>query len=149
MKYESMGVDIKLNSFNRLPTGRIVDTIFERSSREAVYYEAASITTTYLSGYSDGFVLKENLMSHLFEEPVDTVTWLKIKQPGTYTIHFYLIYSSSFSFELHTKDEIIHFSEHNPKHDINLEKGENCVLVYKLIQAITRTGSKIFVYCNI
>ena len=28
---------------------------------------------------------------HLFEEPADTVAWLKIKQPGTYTIHFDLI----------------------------------------------------------
>ena len=70
-------------------------------------------------------------MSHLFEEPADTVTWLKIKQPGTFTIHFDLIYSSSFSFKLHTRDEIIHFSEHNPKHDTNHEKDENCVLVYK------------------
>ena len=38
-------------------------------------------------------------MLHLFEEPVDNFTWLRIKQPGTYTTHFYLIYSSSFSFE--------------------------------------------------
>ena len=28
MKYELMGVEIKLKSFNRSPTGRIVDTIF-------------------------------------------------------------------------------------------------------------------------
>ena len=36
----------------------------------------------------------------LLEEPVDDITWLRIKQPGTYTIHFDLIiYPSSFSFE--------------------------------------------------
>ena len=72
-------------------------------------------------------------MSHLLEEPVDDITWLRIKQPGTYTIHFDLIYSGSLSFlfELHTREEIIHFSEHNPKHDINLKKGENCLLVFK------------------
>ena len=73
--------------------------------------------------------LKENFI-HLFEEPADNFTWLRIKQPGTYTIHFNLI-CNSFSFELHTRDEIRHFSEHSPKHDINLEKGENCLLVYK------------------
>ena len=75
------------------------------------------------------FTLKENCMTHLLE-PVDNITWLRIKRPGTYIIHIDLI-CNSFSFELHTRGEIIHFSEHNPKHDINLEKGENCLLVYK------------------
>ena len=68
------------------------------------------------------FTLKEDFMSHLLEEPVDDITWLRIKQLGTYTIHFDLICDglfTSFSFEFHTRDEIIHFSEHNPKHDIN------------------------------
>ena len=75
-----MGVDIKLISFNRLPTGRIVDTIFERSSRETISHETVTITRiTYTGDYFDNFRLKENLMSHLFEEPVDTFTWLKIK----------------------------------------------------------------------
>ena len=129
MKYELMDVEIKFKFFNRLPTGRIVNISFESDSRETDSHatdshEIVTITTTYLSGYLDGFELKENLMSHLFEEPVDAVTWLKIKQPGTYTIPFDLIYFISFSFELHTRDEIIHFSEHNPKHDINLEKDE-------------------------
>ena len=87
-------------------------------------------------------------MLHLFEEPVGDYTWVRIKQPGTYTIHFDLI-CNSFSFELHTRDEIIHFSEHNPKHDINLEKGENCLLVYKKIPQIIRAVSKIYVYYNI
>ena len=88
-------------------------------------------------------------MSHLLEEPVDDITWLRIKQPGTYTIHFALIYSSSFSFELHTKDEIMHFSEYDPKHDIILEKGENCILVYKKKHLHIIKGSKIYVYYNI
>ena len=75
------------------------------------------------------FMLKEYFI-HLLEEPVDDFTWLRIKQPGTYTIHFDLI-RNSFTFELHARDEILHFSEHNPKHNINLEKGENCLLVWK------------------
>ena len=88
---------------------------------------------------------------HLFEEPAEDVTWLRIKQPGTYTIHFDLIHDSSFSFsfELHTSDEIIHFSEHNPKRDINLENGENCLLVLKQVPYINNAGSKIYVYYNI
>ena len=97
-------------------------------------------------------MLKENFI-HLLEEPVDDFTWLRIKQSGTYTIRFDLIgassYGNPFSFELHTIGEIIHFSEHNPKHDINLEKDENCLLVYKQIHTIIRAGSKIYVYYNI
>ena len=89
-------------------------------------------------------------MSHLLEEPVDDITWLRIKQPGTYTIHFDLIIEHrSFSFRLHTRDEIMYFSEHNPKHDINLEKGETCVLMYREIPGIIRAGSNIYVYYNI
>ena len=72
---------------------------------------------------------KENFI-HLFEEPVDNFTRLRIKQPRTYTLHFDLI-CNSFSFELHTRDEVIHFSEHNPKHDISLNQGEDCFLLYK------------------
>ena len=86
-------------------------------------------TNTY--EFIDIFTLKEYFI-HLLEEPVDDVIWLRIKQPGTYAIHFDLIIDPSyFSFELHTRDEIKHFSEHNPKHVINLEKGENCLLVFK------------------
>ena len=98
-------------------------------------------------GFIDNFNLKEYFF-HLLEEPVDDVTWLRIKQPGTYTIHFDLI-PNSFSFELHTRDEIIHFSEHNIKRDINLEKGENCLLVLKKVPSINNAGSKIYVYYNI
>ena len=132
-------------------------------------YELIGANFEYVGGFGDGpsfrkyphepdeinvleffdiFTLKENCMSHLFKEPVDDITWLKFKHPGTYTIHFDLI-CNSFSFELHTRDEIIHFSEHNPKHDINLEKDENCVLVYKQISTIIHAGSKIYVYYNI
>ena len=45
-------------------------------------------TNTY--GLFDIFTLKEYFI-HLLEEPVDDVTWLRNKQPGTYTIHFDLI----------------------------------------------------------
>ena len=91
--------------------------------------------------FFDMFTLKENFMTNLFEEPIDYITWLRIKQPGTYTIHFDLIIEhGSFSFELHKRGEIIHFSEHNPKHDINLEKGENCLLVWKIIPQIIRAS---------
>ena len=41
---------------------------------------------------------------------------------------------------------MIYFSEHNPKHDINLEKGENCLLVYKEMPDLIRAGSKIYAY---
>ena len=91
--------------------------------------------------------LKENFI-HLFEEPADNFTWLSIKQSRTYTIHFDLI-CNSFSFELHTIDGIIHFFEHNPKHDINLEKDENCLLVYKQIPRFISEGSKLYIYYNI
>ena len=93
-------------------------------------------------------MLKEYFL-HLFEKPADDVTWLRIKQPGIYTILFDLIYPGSFSFELNTRDEIIHFSEHNPNHNINLEKGENCLLMLKIVPEFIRPGSKIYVYYNI
>ena len=116
-------------------------------------YEGRGITDVWFLKFShesddinkfrfiDIFTLKEYFF-HLFEEPADDVTGLRIKQPGTYTIHFNLIIGSdSFSFELHTRDEIIYFSEHNPKHDINLEKGENWLLVFKTIPTFIRAGS--------
>ena len=103
---------------------------------------------TNIYEFIDIFTLKEYFI-HLLEKPVDDVTWLRIKQPGTYTIHFDLIIAPSFSFELHTRDEIIHFSEHNLKHNINLEKGENCLLVYKKVPTTIRAGSKIYVYYTI
>ena len=99
--------------------------------------------------FLDTFTLKEYFI-HLLEKSVDDVTWLRIKQPGTYTIHFDpIIEHTSFSFELHTRDEVILFSEHNPKRDINLEKGENCLLVYKDVPDFMTAGSKIYVYYNI
>ena len=65
-------------------------------------------TNTY--EFIDMFTLKEYFF-HLLEKLVDDVTWLIIKQSGTYTIHFDLICSAirSFSSELPTRDEIIHF----------------------------------------
>ena len=49
--------------------------------------------------FIDMFTLKE-YFRHLFEEPVDTFAWLRIKQPGTYTIHFNLISFIPLSFLL-------------------------------------------------
>ena len=81
---------------------------------------------------------------------LDTVTWLRAKHPETYTIHFDLFRasSSSFSFELFTSGEVIHFSEHNPKRDINLMKDENCILMIEDMSRIITTGSNIYVYYN-
>ena len=141
----------------------IIDTDFENFGVARLHTERGNIGTSVLfrkyprtqddtntCEFIDIFTLKEYFI-HLLEEPIDDVTWLRIKQPGTYTIYFDLIFSgySSVSFELHTRDEIIHFSEHNPKHDINLEKGENCLLVLKYLPNIIRAGSKIYVYYNI
>ena len=57
--------------------------------------------------FIDMFTLTEYFI-HLSEEPVDVSTWLRIKQPGIYTIHFDLILHdlirNTFSFELHTRD---------------------------------------------
>ena len=62
-------------------------------------------TNTY--EFIDIFTLKEYFI-HLLEKPVDDVTWLRIKQPGTYAIHFdHIIDPNSFSFALHTRDETI------------------------------------------
>ena len=58
-------------------------------------YPAIEDTNNYEFLYL--FTLKEYFI-HLFEEPADDVTWLRIKQPGTYTIHFDLISECSGSF---------------------------------------------------
>ena len=59
-------------------------------------------------------------------------------------MHFDLtLVPTSFSFVLHTRDETVHFSKHNPKHNINQEKGENCLLVHKNMSDFIRAGSKI------
>ena len=143
-KYELIGTTFEYDGGLRLDeVGRIIEAFFIKYPNEP-----DDISNLECFDCFDIFTLKENFMLHLFEEPVDNITWLRIKQPGTYTIHFDLI-CNSFSFELHTRGEIIHFSEHNPKHNINLEKGENCLLVYKIIPQIIRAGSKIYVYYNI
>ena len=59
------------------------------------YLRLQDFSNTY--EFLDMFTLKEYFI-HLLEEPVGDVTWLRIKQPGTYTIHFDLI-PNSFSFE--------------------------------------------------
>ena len=59
------------------------------------YLRTQDFSNTY--EFLDMFTLKEYFI-HLLEEPVGDVTWLRIKQPGTYTIHFDLI-PNSFSFE--------------------------------------------------
>ena len=129
-KYEITGLGFKyVGSYHIEERGRAVDIRFSK------YQHVPDDTNTY--EFIDSFTLKEYFI-HLLEKPVDDVTWLRIKQPGTYTIHFDLI-TDSFSFELHTRDEIIHFSEHNPKHNINLEKDEKCLLVWK-----RKSGD----YCN-
>ena len=112
-KYEIIDADFGYNRSEGADERGIIDIRFRKHSRQP------DDTNTYK--VIDIFALKEYFI-HLLEKPVDDVTWLRIKQPGTYTIVFDLI-AYSFSFELHTRDEIIHFSEHNPKHDINLEKG--------------------------
>ena len=121
-KYKITGLGFKyVGWYHTKERGRAVDVRFSK------YPHVPDDTNTY--EIIDSFTLKKYFI-HLLEKPVDDVTWLRIKQPGTYTIHFDLI-TDSFSFELHTRDEIIHFSEHNPKHNINLEKDEKCLLVWK------------------
>ena len=93
------------------------------------------------------FTLKEYFI-HLLEEPVDQIIWLRIKQPGTYAIHLDHI-TDSFAFTHKRRDNTFHFSEHNPKHAINLEKGENCLLTYRVVPRMFTPGSKIYVYDNI
>ena len=138
-KYEIIGTAFGYNLPESADERGIIDIRFRKHSCQP------DDTNTYK--FINIFTFKEYLID-LLEKPVDDVTWLRIKQPGTYTIHFDLI-AYSFSFELHTRDEILHFSEHNPKHDINLEKGENCLLVYKSIPLNIHAGSKIYVYFNI
>ena len=133
-KYEIIGTDFR--------------TYIAGEEGRALYNKYPLLHDTNGYEFINIFMLKEYFL-HLLEKPVDDVTWLRIKQPGTYSIHFDLICFSSFSFELHTRDEIIHFSEHNPKRDINLEKGENCLLVLKTVLSIIGAGSKIYVYYNI
>ena len=74
--------------------------------------------------FIDIFTLKEYFI-HLFEEPADDVTWLRIKEPGTYTIHFGLIIDpNSFSFELHRRDEVILF----------LNTIQNIILIWRRVK---------------
>ena len=139
-KYEIIG-----SNFERFITygeeGRVTKVVVVKAPRPR--------DDTSEFGFIDIFTLKEYFF-YLLEEPVDDVTWLRIKQPGTYTLHFDIISgSNSFSFGLDTRGKRIHFIEHNPKRNINLEKGENCYLRIERIQSTTRAGSEIYVYYNI
>ena len=62
----------------------------------------------------------KNIFFHLFEKPADDVTWLRIKQSGTYTIHFELF---PFLFKLHTRD------------DISLNTIQNIILIWRRMNA--------------
>ena len=143
-KYELIGEDFESSRVARIHTERgHIGTSF--------LFRKYPLVSDDINNYEfiDVFTLKEYFF-HLFEEPVDDVTWFRNKQPGTCTIHFdFIIVPTSFSFELHTRDEIIHLCEHNPKHNINLEKGENCLLVHKNMPDFIRAGLKIYVYYNI
>ena len=92
-KYEIIDTDFEHNVRLRIDEeGRVIGTSFSYRKHPHVPDD----TNTY--GFIGIFTLKEYFL-HLFEEPVDDVTWLRIKQPGTYTIHFDLIIDpSSFSF---------------------------------------------------
>ena len=82
----------------------IIGTDFEHNVRLRIDEEGRNIGTSFLfrkhphvpddsnefRSIVDTFTLKEYFI-HLLEEPVDDITWLRIKQPGTYTIHFDLI----------------------------------------------------------
>ena len=85
-KYEITGADIDryVRLRNDEEGGNIVTFWFIK------YPHAPDDTNTY--EFIDISTLKEYFI-HLLEEPVDDITWLRIKQPGTYTIHFALILS--------------------------------------------------------
>ena len=124
-KYEIIGVDFESSRVTRFHTAR------GHTGTSFLFRKYPLIDNTNDYESIDIFMLKE-FFFHLFEEPANDVTWLRIKQPGIYTIHFDLILvPNSFSFELHTRDGVIYFSKYHPKHNIYLENGENCLLVHK------------------
>ena len=131
-KYEIIDTDFKLNRWERAGE-KITRALFMKHPHEPTDTDTYEVFET--------FTLKEYFI-HVLEEPIDDSTWLRIKQSGAYTIHFDLI-TDSFSFELHTRGEITHFSEHNPRHAINLEKGENCLLVHKNVNTMTYSGHNV------
>ena len=88
-EYEIIGTD-----FGRFITyaeeGRVTNIVFVKYPRPR--------DDTNEFEFIDIFTLKEYFI-HLLEEPVDTRTWLRIKQPGTCTIYFDIISgSNTFSF---------------------------------------------------
>ena len=146
-KYELIDTYIEKSTTMHHGGGRRIRTTFSFVKRPLIADTIEDLGGTIDEfEFVDMFTLKEYFI-HLLEESADGVTWLRIKQPGTYTVHFDLIIDpNSFSSELHTRDEITHFSEHNPKHNINLEKGKKCILVHKNMPYLIRAGSKIYMY---
>ena len=72
-EYEIIGADFaKLTTYGE--EGRVINILFVK------YPRMTDDTNTY--EFIDIFMLKEYFF-HLLEEPVDTVTRLRIKQPGT------------------------------------------------------------------
>ena len=59
----------------------------ERIDTDIVYHGIIPTDGINALDFFFNFTLKENFMLYLLEEPVDTDTWLRIKQPGTYTIY--------------------------------------------------------------
>ena len=85
-KYEIIGTDFEfLDPVNLGEGARFVGVRFRKYPHEP--------DDTNKTRFINIFTLKEYFI-HLLEEPVDTATWLRSKQPGTYTIHFDLIDSS-------------------------------------------------------
>ena len=114
--YELIDTDIECIVRLRLDErGQFIGALFRKYPREPV--EMDEFDFFFI------LTLKENFMLHLLEEPVDDITWLRIKQPGTYTIHFDRI-CNSFSFELHTRDEIIH----------SLNTIQNMILIWRRVK---------------
>ena len=88
-EYEITVTDFEyLGGFSPDEGGRIIDAWFRK------YPYVPGDTNNYR--FFDIFTLKEYFM-HIFEEPIDDIRWLRIKHPGTYTMHFDLIcYTFSF-----------------------------------------------------
>ena len=88
--YELIDTDIEHLGMIRTDVGeRIIRALFRKYLREPD--EITDLDCFVILTFRENFI-------HLFEAPVDNFTWLRIKQPGTYTIHFNLI-CNSFSLE--------------------------------------------------
>ena len=98
--YEIIGTDSEHNVRLHIDEeGRIIGTSFLFRKHPHVPND-----TNEFGSIFDIFTLKDYFI-YLLEEAVDDITWLRIKQPGTYTIHFDLMRAgySSFSFVTHKR----------------------------------------------